>query len=258
MRSTLRARANRLFAAYPQLGRWGYDLLRKSGVDRSTQGVKGFLEGLAGQGFDPRTVVDVGANHGGWSRVAAAVFPRAQFVLIEPQEEMQPFLEDFCAQHPPAKYFMAGAGAEVGRAPLTIWDDLQGSAFLSPEIQALTPYRRARDVPVTTLDTLIAAGEMRVPDLVKIDVQGYEMAVLEGAQTCLGQTDCLIIETSLFHPLGERPSFYRVLDYLEAQQYRVYDFTGAKHRTDGALGQIDICLVRQGSILRPATAVRRD
>lgn len=258
MRAALRARVNRVFAAHPQLGRWGYELLRKSGVDRSTQGVKGFLEGLAGQGFDPRTVVDVGANHGGWSRTAAAVFPQAAFVLIEPQAEMQPFLDDFCAQHPPAKYFMAGAGAHVGREPLTLWDDLQGSAILTPEIQALTPYRRAREVPVTTLDALIAAGEMVVPDLIKIDVQGYEMAVLEGAQTCLGQTDCFIIETSLFHPLGERPSFYRVLEYLEARQYHVYDFVGAKHRADNALGQIDICLVREGSVLRPGTAVRRD
>lgn len=251
MRAILRARLNRLFTTYPQLGRWGYDFLRKSGVDRSTHGTKAFLERLGAQGFAPRMIVDVGANYGGWSRVAAAVFPDAAFLLIEPQEEMRPFLDDFCAQHPQANWIMAGAGAQVGQEALTVWDDLQGSAFLTPDIQAMTPYRTAREVPVTTLDALNAAGDLPLPDLVKIDVQGFETEVLSGAQACIGRTDCFIVETSLFHPLGERPTFYRVLESLEAEGYHVYDLIGPKYRPDNALGQIDICLVREGSVLRP-------
>ncbi len=253
MRAALRARANWLFTAYPRIGRWGYNLLRTTGIDRSTQGTRAFLQQLAERGFDPQVIADVGANHGGWSRVAATVFPTANFLLIEPQEEMRPFLEDFCAQHPPAQWVLAGAGAEPGEALLTIWDDLQGSAFLTPTIQAMTPYRRERAVPIITLDSLITAGEIATPNLIKIDVQGFEMEVLSGAQTCIGRTDCFLIETSLFHPLGERPTFYRVLEFLEAHGYHVYDFVGPKYRADGSLGQIDICLVREGGILRPVS-----
>jgi FkbM family methyltransferase len=253
MRETLRAKANQLFAAYPGIGRWGYDLLRKSGIDRSTQGTKAFLEKLAEHGFAPETIADIGANYGGWSRVAAPVFPAAGFLLIEPQHEMKPFLDDFCAQHPAAQWVLAGAGAASGQEMLTVWDDLQGSAFLTPEIQAMTPYRKERAVSIVTLDQLVAEGVIPIPDLIKIDVQGFELAVLQGAQTCLGQTDCFIIETSLFHPLHERPTFYAVLERMEAHHYHVYDLVGPKYRSaSGALAQIDICLVREGSVLRPA------
>jgi hypothetical protein len=148
---------------------------------------------------------------------------------------------------------LAGAGAESGELSLTIWDDLQGSAFLSPEIHAMTPYKRQRPIPIVTLDGLISAGELPVPDLIKIDVQGFELEVLRGSFGCLGKSDLLIVETSFFHPLGERPSFYRTIELMEAYGYGIYDLVDLKYFSgDGALGQVDICFVREGSPLRSA------
>ena len=206
MRATIRARTNRVFVKYPALGQIGYEILRVTGVDRSTRGTKQFFKKLARQGFNPKAILDVGANYGGWSRAVRNVFKDAHFYLIEPQEEMQPFLDRFCALAPGSKWFLAGAGSEKGERLLTLWDDLQGSAFLTPEIQSTTPYMRQRSVPVVTIDGLITEGELPTPDLVKIDVQGFELEVLRGAIGCLGQTDVFIVETSLVHPLGDRPS----------------------------------------------------
>lgn len=253
MRAAVRARVNQLFVRYPQVGQTGYDLLRIVGLDRSTRGTRRFCKKLAQQGFDPRTIVDVGANYGGWSRVVSGVFKNARFFLIEPQEEMRPFLDRFCQQMPGSKWFLAGAGAANGELSLTVWDDLQGSAFLRPEIQVMTPYRQQRQVPIVTLDGLIAAGEFHVPDLIKIDVQGFELEVLRGGLGCLGRSDLLIVETSFHHPLGERPTYYRVVELMEAYGYRIYDLVDLKYRAaDGVLGQADICFVRQGSRLDAA------
>ena len=61
----------------------------------------------------------------------------------------------------------------------------------------------------------------------------------------------LVVETSFHHPLGERPSYYRVVELMEAYGYRIYDIVGLKYRAgDGALGQADICFVREQSQLR--------
>lgn len=251
MRNTVRAWVNRIFVRYPRFGLVGYEFLRLAGIDRSTKGTTRFFQKLARRGFAPRTIVDIGANHGAWSRAAHGVFKDARFILIEPQEEMRPFLEQFCRQTPRADYYLAGAGAAKGIQPLTIWDDLQGSAFLRPEIQALTPYSAARNVPVMTLDGLVARGDFPVPDLIKIDVQGYELAVLRGALGCLGRTEMLIVETSLHHPLGERPPFYKVIEFMEAYGYRIFDFVDLRYRADGRLGQVDICFVTANSNLLP-------
>ena len=253
MRAAVRTWVNRLFVQYPHLGQTGYDLLRVIGIDRSTQGTKQFFKKLARRGFDPRIIVDVGANYGGWSRAAKSVFKDARFFLIEPQEEMRPFLDRFCRQTPGSKWFFAGAGAASGELSLTIWHDLQGSAFLSTEIHAMTPYKRQRLIPIVTLDGLIAAGEFPVPDLIKIDVQGFELEVLRGSLGCLGRSELLVVETSFFHPLGERPSYYRVVELMEAYGYRIFDLVNLKYRPgDGALGQADICFVREESLLRAA------
>ena len=97
MRAKIRERTNQFFVRYPRIGQVGYDFLRISGIDRSTQGTKPFLKKLVQHGFSPQTIVDIGANHGGWSRIAKAVFPQANFVLLEPQAEMAPFLDNLCA-----------------------------------------------------------------------------------------------------------------------------------------------------------------
>lgn len=258
MRAALRARANRLFVKYPRLGQLGYDLLRVTGLDRSTRGTKAFLRKLARQGFAPQTILDVGANYGGWSRVARAVFPAARFVLIEPQAEMRPFLDNFCAQTPGSRWLPAGAGAQPGELPLTVWDDLQGSAFLTPEVQALTPYREQRTVPVVAIGDLVSRGEIPLPDLIKIDVQGYALEVLRGSIACFGRTEVIIVETSLFDALGGRPNFYTITALLEAYGYRVYDLTDRKYRpSDGALGQVDVCFVRAAGRLHRARGWNR-
>jgi FkbM family methyltransferase len=248
-RAAIRAQVNQLFIRYPAIGHVGYDLLRVSGLDRSTRGVKQYFQNLARLGFDPQIILDVGANHGGWSREVAKVFGAARFYLIEPQEEMQPFLEHFCSQNAGSKWFPGGAGAEIGQRDLTVWDDFQGSAFLSPAVEAMVPNRQQRQVPIFTIDHLISSGEIPTPDLIKIDVQGYEMEVLQGGMRCMGKTDMFIIETSLNHPLGHRPSFYRVVELMEAYGYIIWDLADLKYRGDGTLAQIDVCFVRKESSL---------
>ncbi len=245
MRSAVRAWVNHFFVRYPMIGQIGYDFLRISGLDRSTQGIKPLLEKLAKRGLAPHTIADIGANHGGWSQAAGSIFPEASFVLIEPQQEMKPFLANFCRHQPGSQYIIAGAGAEQGEMMLTIWDDLQGSAIISPEVQSLTPYQKQRQIPIVAIDSLIAGGQINTPDLIKIDVQGFELEVLRGCIGCFGKTDVFIVETSLFHPLGKRPNIYRLIPFMEAYGYRIFDIPDLKYRPrDGALGQVDLCFLR--------------
>lgn len=246
IRKILRERFNQLFVRYPSVGQFGYDFIRITKIDRSTHGVKRYLKKLQSRGFHPHSVLDVGANYGAWSQIASAVFSDAKFYLIEPQVEMKPFLDRFCAGRPEARWFQAGAGAEVGELALTAWDDFAGSSFLpSPP----TPAQTQRRVPVITIDSLVNQEEIILPKLVKIDVQGFELEVLKGANCCFGVTELFIIEVSFFKTTPDHPIFHDVVHFMSQRDYVVYDFVDLKYRPfDGALGQADVCFVKRDGL----------
>jgi FkbM family methyltransferase len=56
------------------------------------------------------------------------------------------------------------------------------------------PSYEARRVPVRSLDSLLAAGEIEAPDFLKVDVEGFEKYVFLGASRCLSER-LLAIET---------------------------------------------------------------
>jgi FkbM family methyltransferase len=83
-------------------------------------------------------------------------------------------------------------GSEVGNSTIYLEDRSIGThSLLRNENSNLA---KSISVPVTTLDSYFADAMPDVVHLLKIDVEGYEPNVLEGATTLLGRTDHLLIE----------------------------------------------------------------
>ena len=149
---------------------------------------------LKGYDLAPDVVFDVGSFEGtSWLYNA---FPAARFVLVEPQGDL--------TKNGPATYdfFETALGARDGQATLTIPETApgKGRAMSSLRIRrdALAQTFRSistRTVPVTTLDRIAADYDGRFG--LKIDTEGYEAEVLEGAAEMLHRTDFVILELSL-------------------------------------------------------------
>jgi FkbM family methyltransferase len=234
----------------------GYDIHRLNNqknvqLDNPTIGnMQIFLQYLRARGFNPQSILDVGANVGGWSRIAKSIFPTANCFLIEPQIEMKPFLDGFCQEFPGSQWFLAGAGANPGELTLTIWDDLLGSSFLPPESEKLQKENKQRRIPIITIDSLIETGAITTPQLVKLDIQGFEIEALRGGKKLFINTEIFILEVSLFIFSGHS-LFHEVITFMADRGYLVYDFVGfARRPYDGALGQVDVCFVKHNSFLR--------
>jgi len=209
-----------------------------------------FLEDIRERGFRPRGVVDVGANRGGWTRMARAIFPDARVILIEPQDEMRSLLEQLCEDNSGIEYVQAGAGSQPGQLLQTIWDDLDGSSFLPAASAEAVRAGRQRMTPIVTIDQLLAARPDFHPDLVKLDVQGYELEVLKGGSSLFGRAEVMILETSLYQFLPNMPVTIDCINFTAERGYAFYDVTESLRRLlDGALGKIELAFARVGGEL---------
>jgi FkbM family methyltransferase len=215
--------------------------------------VKSFLEDIKARGFKASGILDIGANRGEWSSMALEVMSDACSVMIEPQSEMNTYLEALCSTDQRCRFFNCGAGRENTELVLTIWEDTYGSSYTVPKNEEYIKTGKQRVTPIKTVDSiLLELGVEFKPDLVKIDVQGFELEVLEGGKSLFGVTEVFIIETTLFvgnHPLW--PSTREVIEFMGKRGYEIYDITSFLRKpSDGALGQVDFAFVKADGMFR--------
>jgi FkbM family methyltransferase len=215
-----------------------------------------FMEDIRARNLMVDCILDVGANNACWAADALNIFPEAAIYLVEPQIEMEPILRQFCLMHKKAKYFLTSAGASSGEKFLTVWDDLSGSSLLPQLDGELIARGHQRLVPVVKIDDLLSSNNLSIPQLVKLDIQGYELEALKGASSLFGITEVFIVEASLFSFDGmiNQPDFFEVVSFMNEKDYVVYDFAGFLRRPlDGALGQTDVCFVRKNGLFRASS-----
>lgn len=131
-------------------------------------------------------VFDIGAHLG--DRTAAFAALGARVIAFEPQPEIRKWLEKMVGSDERVTIRREAVGRQVGTARLAISRDNPTLSTLAEDWRDSLPkanpsFRNVRwddtvEVPVTTLDALIAA--YGVPRFCKIDVEGFEAEVLAG------------------------------------------------------------------------------
>jgi FkbM family methyltransferase len=223
----------------------GLELVRRqppASTLRPIGSLTSILEDVRARRFEPRVIFDVGASDGAWTRLVEPIFPGASFVLVEPRPSMAPALDAYCRDRSACVGVHAAVGPSEGNALLTDWNT--GSTLLSVDAAG------APQIPVvvTTLDVL--ADRYGSPDIVKLDIEGYELEALKGATRILGRTELLILEVAMFR-FVERPIFHDVVAFLADRNYVLYDIAAPIRRpVDGALGLLDVCFARRQGQLR--------
>jgi hypothetical protein len=134
---------------------------------------------------------------------------------------------------------------------LNVHPDLLGSSLYRETEQGSDVNGIPRQVQAIRLDQWVEEQGGMSPYLIKIDVQGAEIDVLEGGQAIFARTEVLILEVSLFRFFEHGPIFHDVLEYMKARGFVPYDFLGHQYRPiDDALSQIDVVFVKEGGMLR--------
>lgn len=194
-------------------------------------------------GFTPAVIHDVGACRGGWTRLAAEVFPDARFVLFEANADHAAELK--CGGH---TYFIAALGAEDGGTRafhVPRKGDVTGaSLYVENTAHYAQPNLEVREVATARLDTLVARENLSPPQLIKIDVQGAELDVLAGARATLAEVSALIVELSLIDYNKSAPLIASAMAAIDRMGFTCVDLCEV-HRTGGGFVlQLDLLFVR--------------
>lgn len=176
--------------------------------------VEAFFGRLAGLALpDTPVVVDGGANKG---RVAArflAALPGCRVEAFEPQPGLARKLAKRFADEPRLTVHAVALGEAAAVLPLTVMSRPTLSSLFAPTgihekyaDQELTQ-TAVVEAPVARLDAVLGRA-----DVIKLDLQGYELPALRGASGLLGGVTAVVAEAALY-PLYDGQA---LLDELEA------------------------------------------
>jgi FkbM family methyltransferase len=152
-----------------------------------------------------RSVVDVGANAGQYAQTLREHGYRGHVLSLEPLQSAYDTLSEFAGKDDVWDTERIAVTAEPGKVTLHIGKNSQFTSVapLTNEARTGATYRsEAQEVatevaPADTLDDIVARHNLSSPLGVKIDVQGHEAAVIEGAGDTLADAVFLECEMSL-------------------------------------------------------------
>jgi FkbM family methyltransferase len=159
-------------------------------------------------------VVDGGANVGEFAAIVRAAAPAARLLCVEP--------------HPEAAATLRRRGFEVVEAAL--WRESGRATLVQPEavtttsslVQSADGARASFEVATVRVDELELAGK-RI--LVKLDLQGAELAALEGLERSWDRVAGVLVETG-YGPGGNQSSLAELLSargFREAATFNELD-----------------------------------
>ncbi len=213
-------------------------------------GVYSTLYRLNAYHVNPSTILDIGANRGMFTRTFHHLFPQADILAFEPLVDCY---NDLCS----LKALIRGLECyNVALADQSGEDWIHRSSYdysssilemdeLHKRIFPYTANEQLKRIKKETLDAILGNRQLKRPTLMKMDVQGFEKNVLDGADQSIEQVDYVLCEMSFVSLYKQQPLFDEIYRWLTG---RGFHFAGhiaeSQAPKSGQLLQIDGLFLR--------------
>ncbi len=184
-----------------------------------------FLRRLLGGKRAP-VCLDIGANRGLYAQMILTFSPGAHVHCFEPHPRTFLALRESLSARRSVTLNNCGCGDCPGELALFDYSEADGSSHASMHREVIEQLHNARSVehrvPVQTIDDYVLAHGLPHIDLLKIDTEGHEFAVLRGATRTLadGKIDCIHLEFNEMNAISG-VFFKQVFDML-SPGFRIY------------------------------------
>lgn len=195
-------------------------------------------------------VLDIGAHHGWFFHCWQDWCPEAEIHAFEPFP--QSFREMSAIYGNDTRVIMnqVGVSDSEGELELNVMSEsLVSNSFLKhnqaawDEVQFKPGEVVTQQVPITTIRQYLTDKEIEGVYLAKIDVQGYELKVLQGAGECLQKIDHIFVESAIQPLYEEAPDFTDIFRFLTEKGFHLMALR-SWHRGNHVLMETDMLFRR--------------
>jgi FkbM family methyltransferase len=195
-------------------------------------------------------VIDVGASRGQYATELRQHGYRGDIVSFEPVEEAFEHLAAAAALDNGWTCHRVALGAVRGEGRINVASNLASSSLLAMELDHRSgapsvSVIRVEAIPVTRLDDVLADDR---PCLLKLDVQGYEDRVLDGAPETLARAELLQCELSVAELYTGQARVRALIDRFDDSDFELVDLDPFFYdRADGRVLSLDALFARRPS-----------
>jgi FkbM family methyltransferase len=193
--------------------------------------------------------LDIGANEGQTIVFLQQAFEAPIIHAFEPARSVFQRLKSSHSNDDVRVYNLA-LGSEPGEKEFIDYNDPCLSSILTLEEGAERHFTgstvsKTERVSIDTIDRFLTRADIAKVDILKVDTQGYDLQVLEGAEKSLrnGIIRCVIVELNFVPIYRGQCSPTQIMDYLSQHAFQLVDLYG-KHRQRNALAWCDGLFLR--------------
>lgn len=188
----------------------------------------------------PKTIIDVGVLYGTYELVQT--FPYAHYVLFEPvRQHHEKINKNYTKWKINYSLVPCAVSNKCGQTQLKTWSiysdqDISHAKIDNSNQSANMPtVATVETIPMITLDSFIESQPILYPLLLKVDIDGLEYEVLDGARQTLEKCSAVVVEA--------RPSNFDAISAIMMQQkFKLFDIVDFCY-FENTLAQFDLCFI---------------
>jgi FkbM family methyltransferase len=175
-------------------------------------------------------IFDLGANRGDISLEYRKTFPQAHIYSFEPFPATFSILSSNISEFKNITAYQKALADKVGKKSFFVNHNVDTNSLLEPKKIGLSSDKEVEnenqiEVDVWTIDNFCDNNGIKKIDILKMDIQGGELAALKGAEKMLNKKNIKLIYTEAYfkQQYVDQPLLYDIAKYLEQFGYHLQD-----------------------------------